>query len=68
MKIPIFPGFHTIKMVDFPWRTVSLQEGTDEEIQKTSNYSSYMEFFQMIFELNFLLVLWYDNIKLVKRL
>ena len=28
MKIPMFPGFHTIKMVDFPWRTVSLQEGT----------------------------------------
>ncbi len=27
MKIPIFPGFHTIKMVDFPASYVSLQEG-----------------------------------------
>ena len=27
MKIPTFPGFHTIKMVDFHRRTVSLQEG-----------------------------------------
>ena len=29
MKIPTFPGFHTIKMVDFPWRFVSLPEGNN---------------------------------------
>ena len=30
LKISIFPGFHTIKMVDFHGRTVSLQEGNSK--------------------------------------
>ena len=27
MKIPIFPGFHTIKMGDFPWAMLVYREG-----------------------------------------